>query len=117
MTVSAPGVIVWVNCTVIEAVEKDFIDKVENNTSDAIERGKTGFEQIGEEFQEIIETVEEVAKEMWGDVRGIFGQGGKQGEVAETVAHGNKTEKPVSLMIKTNSSATTPTRRKAFRLA
>jgi hypothetical protein len=107
------------NVLVIEDIEKDpkgFVDKAKNKTSEAVEHGKTGLEQIGEEFKEIVETAEEVGKEIWDDVKEIFGQGEKPGvKEAEKVVHENKTEEVVSPEAKTNSSTTAHTRRQAFR--
>jgi len=97
---------------VLEDIEKDpkgFVDKAKNKTSDAVEHGKTGLEQIGEEFKEIVDTAEEVGKEIWEDVKEIFGQGDNQGE--KEVVHENKTEKVVSPKAKTNSSVTAHNRR------
>jgi len=107
------------NVLVIEDIEKDpkgFVDKAKNKTSEAVEHGKTGLDQIGEEFKEIVETAEEVGKEIWEDVKEIFGQGEKQGvKEVEKVVPENKTEKVVRPETKTNSSTTAHTRRQAFR--
>jgi len=104
---------------VLEDIEKDpkvFVDKAKNKTSEAVEHGKTGLEQIGEDFKEIVETAEEVGKEIWEDFKEIFGQGDKQGEgETEKVVQENKTETVVSPKAKTNSSTTAHTRRQAFR--
>jgi len=107
------------NGLVIEDIQKDpkgFVDKAKNKTSEAVEQGKTGLEQIGEEFKEIVETAEEVGKEIWDDVKEIFGQGDKHGvKETEKVVRENKTEEVVSPKAKTNSSTTAHTRRQAFR--
>ena len=103
------------NVLVIEDIEKDpkgFVDKAKNKTSEAVEHGKTGLDQIGEEFKEIVETAEEVGKEIWEDVKEIFGQGDKQGEKeADEVVPQNKTEKVGSPKATTNTSVTAHNRR------
>lgn len=85
----------------MEKDPKGFVDKVKNKTSDAVEHGKTGLEEIGEEFKDIFETAEEVGKEIWEDVEEIFGQGDKD----------NGTEKVINPETKVNTSATRRTRR------
>ena len=97
-----------INGVVIDDVEKDpkgFVDKVKNKTSDAVEHGKTGLEEIGEEFKDIVETAEEVGKEIWEDVKEIFGQGDQD------ATKDNRTEKVISPETKVNTSATRRTRR------
>jgi vacuolar-type H+-ATPase subunit H len=100
---------------VLEDIEKDpkgFVDKAKNKTHEAVEHGKTGLEQIGEEFKDIVDTAEEVGKEIWEDVKEIFGQGDKQGEKeADEVVPQNKTEKVGSPKAKTNTSVTAHNRR------
>lgn len=54
-------------------IGKDFAQKAGNGTEKALEDGTSGFDKIKEEVGDIVHTAEEVGKEIWDDIKGIFG--------------------------------------------
>jgi hypothetical protein len=93
---------------------KGFVDNAKNKTNEIVEHGKSGIEEIEEEFGKIVEAAEKVGTEIWDDVKGIIDGGKEKGE--EVKAKGgpkvNKTEKVVTKW--TNSTTRAPRRRREF---
>ena len=94
--------------TILEGLEADFVDNVNNKTSDIVRDERTGMEKLGEEVKEIWHTAGEVGKELLEDIEEILGLG-------HTETHENKTGNaahPVEHS-KTNSSSVAKNYRRA----
>jgi hypothetical protein len=96
---------------------KELAEKAKEGASKAVEQGKTGLEKVGEEIGDIVKTAEEVGKEIWEDIVGVF-DGGKKGKTADPTpsASGNNTQKAGDEKVNANSTEANTVRRRSVRL-
>jgi hypothetical protein len=78
-------------------LDNDFSQRAGNGTEKIIEDGKSGFDKIKEEFGDLVETAEEVGKDIWNDIKGIWEHDDKESDnqnganATESTASGNAT--------------------------
>jgi hypothetical protein len=90
--------------------EKEFLDDAKNITDNVVKHGKTGLKAIEEELKDIVHTAEEVGKEIWEDIKGIFEGRDKHAKEHKNPEAGriggNRTEKIGGAEINSPSAAT-----------